>query len=116
MLEIISQQPFLERVRDIGTRIRARLNEWTARKDLIPIANIRGVGAMIGFDIMTSRDSGEPDAATARRVTARALQLGLIILPCGPLGETLRLMPPLTLTDGCLETALNRLEKALETT
>ena len=114
MLEIISQQPFLERVREVGTRIRARLYELAARKDLIPIANIRGLGAMLGFDIVKSRDSLEPDGATARRVIARALQLGLIILPSGPLGETLRLLPPLTLTDGCLETALNMVEKALE--
>jgi len=116
MLEIVSQEPFLERVREVGTRICARLQEWAARNDLIPIANIRGLGAMIGFDIVKSRDSEESDAATARRVIARALQLGLIILPCGPLGDTLRLLPPLTLTDGCLETALDMLEKALEKT
>ena len=116
MLEIISQQPFLERVREVGTRICARLQGWTARNDLIPIANIRGLGAMIGFDIVTSGDSGEPDAATARRVIARALRLGLIILPCGLLGETLRLLPPLTLTDACLEAALDMLEEALDKT
>lgn len=114
MLGIISQQPFLERVQEVGTRIRARLHDWAARNDLTPIANIRGLGAMIGFDILKSCDSGDSDAATARRVIARALQLGLIILPCGLLGETLRLLPPLTLTDGCLETALDMLEKALE--
>jgi 4-aminobutyrate aminotransferase / (S)-3-amino-2-methylpropionate transaminase / 5-aminovalerate transaminase len=113
VLEIVSQPLFLERVRSVGSRICARVRQLAARGDLVPVANVRGLGALIGFDVVKSRESLEPDQATAKRVAARALQGGIIVLPCGGATETLRLMPPLNIADDSIDAALRILEDAL---
>ena len=113
VLNIISQPSFLERSLQIGANIKARLEAFAARAELLPIANIRGLGPMLAFDLVKSRGSVEPDGAAAKVVTTRALQLGLVILSCGSFGETVRILLPLTLSDESLQKAMQILEKAL---
>ncbi len=62
------------------------------RNDLLPMAAIRGEGAMIAFDLVKSRGTHDPDAAAAKRVTVRALENGLVLLSCGIYGETIRIL------------------------
>jgi 4-aminobutyrate aminotransferase/(S)-3-amino-2-methylpropionate transaminase len=113
VLDVIAEEKLMERADAQGARIRGRLAAMSQRNDLVPIANIRGPGAMIGFDILGARD-GEPDGAEAKAVTVRALSKGLILLSCGVYGETIRLLAPLTASDVILDEGLDILEAALE--
>lgn len=112
VLDVIAEEDLMRRADEQGARIRTRLQAMSQRNDLVPIANIRGPGAMIGFDILSA--SGEPDGAEAKAVTVRALTRGLILLSCGVYGETIRLLAPLTASDAILDEGLNILEAALE--
>ncbi|MFD3265633.1 aminotransferase class III-fold pyridoxal phosphate-dependent enzyme, partial [Phenylobacterium ferrooxidans] len=113
VLDAIAEEGLLARAEALGDRTRARLEAFEARNDLRPIAGIRGPGAMIAFDLVTSRGGREPDGAAAKLVTARALEEGLILLSCGIHGETIRLLYPLTISDALLDEGLDRLEDAL---
>ncbi len=113
VLDVIAEEKLLDRATAIGTAIKQRLQQWTARPDLLPIGCVRGPGAMVGFDLFSERDASTPDAAAAKRVTARALEQGLILLSCGNLGNAIRILVPLTVPDAVLEEGLGRLEKAL---
>lgn len=113
VLDVIADEKLMARADAQGARIRGRLAAMSQRNDLVPIANIRGPGAMIGFDILRSRN-GEPDGAEAKAVTVRALTKGLILLSCGVYGETIRLLAPLTASDEVLDEGLDILEAALE--
>mgnify|MGYP001331234369 CR=1 FL=1 len=55
-----------------------------------------------------------PDASTAKRVTARALELGLVVLTCGRNADAIRMLPPLTIEDEVLAEGLDLLECALK--
>jgi 4-aminobutyrate aminotransferase / (S)-3-amino-2-methylpropionate transaminase / 5-aminovalerate transaminase len=112
VLDVIAEENLMQRADAQGARIRGRLGAMSQRNDLVPIANIRGPGAMIGFDILTP--GGEPDGAEAKAVTVRALNRGLILLSCGVFGETIRLLAPLTASDSILDEGLDILEAALE--
>jgi 5-aminovalerate/4-aminobutyrate aminotransferase len=46
-------------------------------------------------------------------VTTRAREKGLVLLSCGLYGNVIRLLPPLSATDGELERGLAILEEAL---
>jgi 4-aminobutyrate aminotransferase/(S)-3-amino-2-methylpropionate transaminase len=116
VLKVLEEERLAERANAIGERIRARLNAIAARDDVVPIANIRGLGAMIGFDIVKDTVTREADGATAKLVTARALEHGLIILSCGAQGETIRILLPLTISDAQLQEGLDMLEDALTRT
>jgi 4-aminobutyrate aminotransferase/(S)-3-amino-2-methylpropionate transaminase len=77
----------------------------------VRIANIRGRGFMVGFDILDA--DGKPDGAEAKAVCARALEAGLILLTCGTQGEAIRVLAPLTIEDAIFEEGLAALERAL---
>ena len=115
VLDVISEEKLLARAEVLGVRIRARLTALSARENAVRIANVRGLGAMIGFDVLSGEDGPQPDAVVAREVVARALEGGLIILTCGTFGETLRILVPLTIPDAQLEEGLDILEHALAT-
>ena len=68
---------------------------------------------MIGFEIFKGRGSNEPDAEMTRKVTAKALEEGLVLLSCGVYGNVVRILVPLTVQDEVLEEGLGMLERAL---
>ncbi|MEQ1818486.1 MAG: 4-aminobutyrate--2-oxoglutarate transaminase [Terricaulis sp.] len=114
VLDVIEQEGLLARADALGARAKARLKEIQTRNDMAPIDDIRGLGSMIAFDLITERGGATPDGAAAKRTTARALEEGLILLSCGVSGETIRLLYPLTIEDELFEQGLSRLETALK--
>ena len=113
VLDIIEQEHLLERADHLGAVIRARIEAVARRSDALPIANVRGLGSMVGFDIVDDRKTCRPDGASAKRLTIHALREGLVILSCGTYGETIRILVPLTVSDVVLEEGLDVLEQAL---
>ncbi|SNS47994.1 MULTISPECIES: 4-aminobutyrate--2-oxoglutarate transaminase [unclassified Azospirillum] len=113
VLSVIEEEGLCARADAIGETIKARLETFATRNDLVPITAIRGLGAMIGFDIVTDRTGGAPDKETTARVTAKALAEGLILLSCGTHGNVIRILVPLTVGDAVLAEGLAKLERAL---
>lgn len=114
VLDVIADEQLMARADAQGERIKGRLQAMSRRNDLVPIAAIRGPGAMVGFDIVRQRGGGEPDGVEAKAVTGRALEKGLLLLSCGIHGETIRLLAPLTTPDAILDEGLDILEASLE--
>ncbi|HEY8596134.1 MAG TPA: 4-aminobutyrate--2-oxoglutarate transaminase [Devosiaceae bacterium] len=113
VMDVIAEERLVERANTIGERIKARLEAMAMRNDIVPIAAIRGPGAMIAFDIVAQRGGDEPDADATRRVTQAALDRGLVLLSCGVYGNTIRILNPLTISDELLEEGLDLMEGAL---
>jgi 4-aminobutyrate aminotransferase/(S)-3-amino-2-methylpropionate transaminase len=113
VLDVIDEERLLARAEIIGDRIKERLTMMAHRNDTLPIGAIRGPGAMIGFEIFKDRGGMDPDAEATRRVTARALDHGLVLLSCGVFGNVIRVLVPLTVEDAVLEEGLDMLERAL---
>jgi 4-aminobutyrate aminotransferase-like enzyme len=55
-----------------------------------------------------------PDADFVKRVQARALERGLLLLVCGTYGNVMRFLFPLTIEDAVFDEALTVLEAALK--
>jgi 4-aminobutyrate aminotransferase/(S)-3-amino-2-methylpropionate transaminase len=113
VLDVIEEEKLLARADAIGARLRERLAQASRRNDLAPIAQVRGPGAMIAFDLVKTRGGNEPDPDMAKKVTARALESGLVLLSCGIYGETIRILVPLTASDALIGEGLDILETAL---
>jgi 4-aminobutyrate aminotransferase/(S)-3-amino-2-methylpropionate transaminase len=112
VLDVIAEEKLLDRAVALGERTRARLLDMSRRNDIEPIGGIRGPGSMIGFDLVQSPGGREPRGEAAR-LTARALETGLLLLSCGIHGETIRLLYPLTISDALLDEGLDKLEAVL---
>ncbi len=113
VLDTIDSEKLIERANALGERIMRRLGQMAARNDTLPMAAIRGPGAMIGFDIVKERGRNVPDPEGTERVRLRALEEGLIVLSCGVYASTIRILVPLTVSDGIVDEGLSMLERAL---
>ena len=113
VLDVIAEEKLLARADAVGARLKARLEALAERNDLLPIAAIRGPGAMIAFDVVKYRGSTEPDADATRRVTEQALAHGLVLLSCGTNANVIRILVPLTASDAIIDEGLAKLEQAL---
>jgi 4-aminobutyrate aminotransferase/(S)-3-amino-2-methylpropionate transaminase len=95
-----------------GDRIRARFQQWAAQFPCI--GDIRGLGAMIGMELVADRESRTPDKALTGRVLAAALVRGLVLLSSGTFGNTIRVLAPLTTDDAVIDEGLDVMGAALE--
>ncbi len=113
VLDVIEDERLMARAVVLGDRIKERVRQLARRNDTVPIGTVRGPGAMVGFEIFRDRGGMEPDPEATKRVTARALEQGLVLLSCGVFGNVIRVLVPLTVQDEVLEDGLMMLERAL---
>jgi 4-aminobutyrate aminotransferase/(S)-3-amino-2-methylpropionate transaminase len=95
-----------------GDRIKARFRQWAEQFPCI--GDVRGLGAMVGLELVTDRESRTPDKALTGRVLAAALERGLVLLSAGTFGNTIRVLAPLTANDAIIDEGLDVMGAALE--
>ncbi|MNK46890.1 4-aminobutyrate aminotransferase PuuE [compost metagenome] len=109
VLDVIAEEKLCERAAELGDKLRAHLEGLRAK---VPgIADVRGLGSMVALEL--NDPAGKPDAEAVKRVQARALESGLILLSCGVYGNVLRFLYPLTIPDAQFARALDILSEAL---
>jgi 4-aminobutyrate aminotransferase/(S)-3-amino-2-methylpropionate transaminase len=81
---------------------------------LMPMAAIRGPGAMVAFEIVKERGGFVPDPEATKLLTERALALGLVVLSCGVYGNVIRILVPLTAADAVIDEGMDLLEQAMK--
>jgi 4-aminobutyrate aminotransferase/(S)-3-amino-2-methylpropionate transaminase len=115
VLDVMQEEKLLDRANAIGARIKAKLEKMARQNDLMPMAAVRGPGAMIGFEIVKERGGFDPDPEATKLLTTKALELGLIVLSCGIYGNVIRILVPLTASDNIIDEGMNLLEQAMKT-
>jgi 4-aminobutyrate aminotransferase/(S)-3-amino-2-methylpropionate transaminase len=114
VLDVIKEERILDKAVTLGEKLIARLKQMSMRNDLPPMDDIRGLGAMVAFDLVKTRGTQEPDPDRTKRLTAEALKRGLILLTCGLYGNGVRILVPITVEDKVLEEGLSILEESLK--
>jgi 4-aminobutyrate aminotransferase len=93
----------------VGGMMLERLNGWKQTHPMV--GDVRGRGLMIGVELVKDKSTREPAAAVRNRVEILAFERGLMILGCGE--TTLRICPPLIVSEQEATVALDILEEAL---
>lgn len=114
VLDVIADEDLCVRAAEIGERILGRLHNLQARQGMEAIGDVRGLGAMVAFELVTDRVSKTPDAALTNAIIAEAEARGLIMISCGMHGNVVRLLPPLTTPMGQVDEALDIIEASIE--
>ena len=105
VLRLVRERDLVARAATMGERLRADLT--SALDDVAIVGDVRGLGMMLGIELVRDRDTKEP-FARAERVTERVLGAarddGLLLYSStghvdGRDGDLLMLGPPFTLTD-----------------
>jgi 4-aminobutyrate aminotransferase-like enzyme len=111
-IAVLRDERLVERSAELGGRIRSRLAEMTAGHP--HVGEIRGLGMMIGVELVRDRASREPAPELAGRVVIETLRRGVLTLGGGIHGNVLSLSPPFVLTDEQADSALATLASVLE--
>jgi 4-aminobutyrate aminotransferase/(S)-3-amino-2-methylpropionate transaminase len=112
-LEVLDllQGEMLEKAVQLGERVRERLLNLQEQYEII--GDVRGLGPMVGMELVKDRRSKEPAADEAKGLVKRCYEKGLIILSCGVYHNVIRSLIPLVITDDQLERGFSILEESL---
>jgi 4-aminobutyrate aminotransferase len=110
-IAVLREERLVERSADLGGRILERLRAMTA--DHPRVAEVRGLGMMIGVEMVRDRESREPAPELSGRVVVEGLRRGLLLLGGGLHGNVLSLSPPFVITEEQVDFALATLDEIL---
>ena len=108
-IEIIEDEKLVDNAARIGAFALARLYDMKSHHPLI--GDVRGLGYLLGIELVTSRITKAPANAAAEAVMYRALENGLSFKTT--FGNVLTLTPPLTVTEAEMGKALDILDAAI---
>jgi len=110
-LEVIRDESLLENARVQGAYMLEQLRELQAETPFI--GEVRGVGLMVAVEFVRPGTDKEPATEAVRRILQRSLDGGLLTYPCGHWSQTIRLIPPLTVTREQVDEGLAVFRKAV---
>ena len=93
VLDVIEEDDLCSKVRDVGSYLREALKNL--QQDHEPMGDVRGHGLAIGVDWVFERESKSADREGAVGVANRLKDKGFLISNASPLGNVLKIRPPL---------------------
>jgi 4-aminobutyrate aminotransferase len=104
------EEGLMENARVVGEHLKSRLTELMSRHKLI--GEVRGLGLMIGVELVRSRETKEPASTERDEIVQSCFRRGLLLLGCGV--NALRFCPPLVVTKEQCDTAIGILDDVLK--
>jgi 4-aminobutyrate aminotransferase/(S)-3-amino-2-methylpropionate transaminase len=105
-MDQISQSSFLEQSVSLGHRLRAGLEEIQAAHPRL-IGDVRGLGSMLVMEFVKDPATKQPWMEATAAVTVETLRRGVITIRAGLYSNCVRFLPPLDITAGQLDEALD---------
>ncbi len=109
VLDVFEEEGLAASAVRIGKRIREGLEALQDRFEVI--GDVRSAGALIGIEFVKDRHTKEPATETRDRFLRECFERGLMTLGAGP--SSVRMAPPLILTDDQVDIGLTIMEDVL---
>ena len=107
-LELL-REGLVENAAKMGALLKERLTALRSRHKTM--ADVRGLGLMVGVEFCRPDDGHAPDRQLRERVMQKCFEKGLLLLGCGE--STLRFCPPLIVSAEEVETAVRLFDEAI---
>jgi len=111
VLAELTETDLLARAVAQGEAMRDRLDPLA--EELHIVGEVRGLGPMVGIELVTDPDTKEPNKVATAAVAKRCHEGGVFILKAGTYDNVVRLLPPLVIGDDDLHRGLDVLVDAL---
>jgi 4-aminobutyrate aminotransferase/(S)-3-amino-2-methylpropionate transaminase len=108
----LTETDLLERARRQGELIRRRLDPLADALRIV--GEVRGLGPMVGIELVVDEQTKEPAKLEAGAVVKRCYENGVLVLKCGTYDNVVRLLAPLVISEDDLNRALDVLMDALQ--
>jgi len=111
VLDQFKKENLLKRAERIGKKVLEKFLEY---KEVFPIiGDVRGLGAMVGMELVVDRKTKEPATAFTKQLVNRCREKGLIMISAGTHSNIIRPLMPLVITDEQLKRGLEIIEESL---
>ncbi len=111
VMEVIEEDGLQDNARVVGARLMDGLRRLQRRHPLV--GDVRGLGLMLGVELVSDRSTRTPATAEAIEVLEAARELGVLVGKGGLQGNVLRIKPPMCITAADVDFAVDVLDRAL---
>ena len=96
----------------VGETVR---NRFTAMMQKYPaIGDVRGLGAMMAFELVKDNDPFQPDTDLCKKLISYCAEHGLIVISAGVNGNIIRVLSPLVIEEELLNKGLDIMENGMK--
>ncbi|MEM9587150.1 MAG: aspartate aminotransferase family protein [Planctomycetota bacterium] len=110
-MEVIDSEGIQENAATIGAYLKDGLLALQQKQPLI--GDVRGIGLMLGVELVKDRESKEPGSSEAADLMELTKERGLILGKGGLFGNTMRIKPPMCITKDDADFMLATLDECL---
>jgi 4-aminobutyrate aminotransferase len=111
-MDVIRDEKLCENAEKMGEYIMKRLIDLMETYQCI--GDVRGLGLLLGVEIVKNREKKTPDPEMASRICGEAFKRGLFVLNMGSYGgKALRIAPPLIINEEQVDKSLEILEESM---
>jgi len=107
-IEVIEEENIVERARELGEFMLARMKEIKTRHPIV--GEVRGKGCLLGMELVKDQQSKEPFIEAGQMVYQKAFRKGVAWIPAK---QNLRMSPPLIMEKEVAQKALDIVEEAI---
>jgi len=104
------EEDLIRNAAETGACMMERMRTWPGR--FRHVGDVRGLGLMIGFELVEDQQTKERAPALRNKLESMAFERGLLVLGAG--ANSIRLCPPLVINRDQADFALNTLEQCLQ--
>jgi alanine-glyoxylate transaminase/(R)-3-amino-2-methylpropionate-pyruvate transaminase len=111
VLDVIDEDGLQENSRVIGKRLKDGFQELAKHHQLI--GDVRGMGLMLGVELVRDRKTKEPAKQETLALLEAAREMGVLVGKGGLDGNVLRIKPPMCITKDDADFTLDVVDRAL---
>jgi len=110
VIDFMKNNKLLERSEKLGKHTLKRLKEMADNSKIV--GDVRGMGLFCGFEVVKDKKSKTPMGKEAKDIIGQAWKNGVVAVSAGEC--TIRVMPPLTISQEELDAGLDAIESAVK--
>lgn len=111
VLDQFEKKDIIQRAEKIGKTVLERFKKLYERYP--NIGDVRGLGAMVGMELVVDRKTKEPATTFTKQLINRCREKGLLMISAGTHSNIIRPLMPLIISDDHLEQGLSIIEESL---
>jgi 4-aminobutyrate aminotransferase/(S)-3-amino-2-methylpropionate transaminase len=112
VLDVFEQEHLLIRAERLGNQLMERCR--ALQSEVEAIGDVRGLGAMIGIELVRNRQTKKPAPELVDQVLVEARNQGVLLIKAGLYGNVIRLLAPLMIEEQLALHALDTLSTVIK--